>query len=225
MKKYPFISKPVIRILNFLGAELVEEPFNYDFDESLLKPAKKIRFLSGGWHSEKYFDTIKNLVFETYSFSVKDYDETLSLLLKEIKSLNSVSIHVRRGDYLKDINMNTYGCVCTIEYFTCAIEYISKLVKNTHFFIFSNDSLWVEQNFKYDNVTIVNCFKGIDSWKDMYLMSNCQHHIISNSTFSWWGAWLNKSNTKIVITPKFFINNIETKDLYPTQWIKLTDYN
>jgi hypothetical protein len=222
VKKYPAFSKPVLKFLNLIGISLVEESENYDFDEKFLKPSKGIRFLYGGWHSEKYFYSNKNQVLETFKLNV---DDQVNLnYLEEIKRTESVSVHVRRGDYMKGIHFELYGSVCTKEYFEVAIDKINKLIDNPRFFVFSNDLQWVQENLKMNNCTFVECNKGIDSWKDIFLMSNCKHNINSNSTFSWWGAWFNLYGNKVVIVPKYFVNNLETKDFYPDSWKKITDY-
>ncbi|OXB07591.1 alpha-1,2-fucosyltransferase [Flavobacterium pectinovorum] len=223
VKKYPFFTKPILKFLNLIGISLVEEKENYDFDQMLLKPSRGIRFLYGGWHSEKYFSSNRVEVLDVFKLEVEDEDN-LEILYK-IKNTNSISLHVRRGDYMKGINFEMYGSVCTKEYFDVAINKINNvLIEAPHFFIFSNDFKWVEENFKMDQYTLVACNKGNDSWKDIFLMSNCKHHINSNSTFSWWGAWLNQNSDKIVIAPKYFVNNLETKDFYPQSWLKISDY-
>ncbi|TDX09275.1 alpha-1,2-fucosyltransferase [Flavobacterium sp. S87F.05.LMB.W.Kidney.N] len=223
IKKHPYFSKPLIKLLNFFGITLFEESANYDFDESLLKSSKGIRFLYGGWHSEKYFESNKKQVLETFKLEVEDV-ENLSHL-EQIKKTESVSIHVRRGDYMKGINFEMYGSVCTKGYFENAIDKINQLVEKPHFFVFSNDLNWVKENFVMDRCTFIDCNNGKDSWKDMYLMSNCKYNVNSNSTFSWWGSYLNTNNSKEVIVPNYFVNNLETKDFYPSNWLKIKDYN
>lgn len=222
VKKYPFLTRPILKLLSLIGIRLVEEKENYDFDQTLLKPSIGIRFLYGGWHSEKYFNSNREEVLDIFKLEVED--KVNLNILREIKNSNSVSLHVRRGDYMKGINFEMYGSVCTKEYFEVAINKINELVVNPHFFIFSNDFKWVQENFKMDKCTFVDCNKGNDSWKDIFLMSNCKHNINSNSTFSWWGAWFNQSLDKIVIVPKYFVNLLETKDFYPESWIKISDY-
>lgn len=224
VKKVSFISIPLIKVLNFIGIRLVNEKDNYDFDESLLKSKKGITFYYGGWHSEKYFTEIKENVLNTFKFKSIENDIQLLELMAEIKNTNSVSIHIRRGDFLNEINMKTFGSVCTKDYFRTAMNKISHLVDNPHFFVFSNDVKWVKENFKSDSVTIVDFNKSKASWKDMFLISSCNHHINSNSTFSWWGSYLNMNVQKTVIVPRYFINNLETKDFYPDNWLKIVDY-
>lgn len=150
-----------------------------------------IVYFCGYFQSAKYFSNLKN-VYSIFKFQ----EETISKQSKEILSLithtNSISIHIRRGDYISENNKNLYGGICTTEYYQKAIDIMCSKVTNPHFFIFSNDIEWCEKNIYLPHVFYVNCNKGEDSWQDMYLMSKCKHNIIANSTFSWWGAYLNK---------------------------------
>lgn len=225
MKKYSFISRPVIFLLNKIGFSIVEENYNYNFNpEYLVSNSYKIRFYYGGWHSEKYFSPIKNQIFKCFEFKIYNQDSRFNNMLKSIIECNSVSIHVRRGDYLDPVNFTTFGSVCTLEYFLKAIDKMNSLIPNPQYFVFTNDEVWVEQNFPSENLIIVDINKSLNSWKDMFLISKCKNHINSNSSFSWWGSWLNSNENKIVITPKYFINNRYFQDIYPEKWIKLCDY-
>jgi hypothetical protein len=177
----------------------------------------------GGWHNEGYFSAIKDKVKSEFTFRIPEDPENLQHIHK-ITSTNSVSIHIRRGDYLNAANINLFGDVCNRAYYEKAIELIKTEVINPHFFIFSNDFSWVKANLHLENVTYITSNVGEDSWKDMYLMSLCKHNIVANSTFSWWGAWLNNNTNKIVISPSRFLKGDEFSDIYPKQWIKLSDY-
>lgn len=222
IKKHTYFSRPLIKLLNYFDIRLIEESENYDFDDSLLKPSGGIRFLFGGWHSEKYFQSIKNEILDTFKLNV---DDDLNIKhIEQIKNTESVAIHVRRGDYMKGIHFEMYGSVCSKDYFEIAIKKINEMVESPHFFVFSNDLQWVKDNLILNKCTFIDCNTGKDSWKDMYLMSNCKYNINSNSTFSWWGAWLNH-NPKKIITPFYFVNNLETKDFYPPSWIRIKTIN
>ena len=94
-------------------------------------------------------------------------------------------------------------------------------MKNITFFVFSDDIEWVKNNLCLSNCEYVECNVGINSWQDMFLMSQCKHNIIANSSFSWWGAWLNRNTNKIVITPSRFINLEENSDIIPDTWIRI----
>lgn len=141
--------------------------------------------------------------------------------LSLIKTACSVSIHVRRGDYLDDLNLGIFGDICSKEYFQKAVSKIYTIFDNPHFFVFSNDLQWCMENLKLSSVTYVSGNIGPSSWKDMYLMTNCSHNIISNSTFSWWGAWLNPNPDKVVICPTRFTRDDTGLSIYPAEWIRV----
>ena len=176
---------------------------------------KGIVFYDGFWQLHSYFKDCEDDVRKAFTFQGVD-EENLSLA-EEMKSANSVSIHFRRGDYLKIPRLQ----VCDEEYYQKAMGEIGKLVKSPIYYVFSNDAEWSEQfmggfsvNFK-----IVANNQGADSYKDMFLMSQCRHNIIANSSFSWWGAWLNENSEKIVIAPSEW--NRRVPDFHPQleSWI------
>jgi len=222
-QKAKIITSPVKFILGLFNCRVVEENFNYSFNKNNLLPSKGITFYLGGWHSEKYFLAVKEQIFATFKFNEPADPENMAHI-KNIKSQNSVSIHVRRGDYLDTGNYNLFGGVCTENYYQAAIDLIETKVNNPRFFVFSNDTPWVKANLHISNVVYVTGNAGNNSWKDLYLMTLCKHHIIANSSFSWWGAWLNNNPGKIVITPGRFLMNDENTDVYPESWTKLSDY-
>ncbi|HQS38500.1 MAG TPA: alpha-1,2-fucosyltransferase, partial [Methylotenera sp.] len=145
-----------------------------------------------------------------------------SAIIEQISQVNAVSLHVRRGDYVTNAK-NAFIGVCSLEYYRKAVEYVKNQVDKPVFFVFSDDIEWVKSNLPID----FPCFyidhnHGIESFNDMRLMSHCKHHIIANSSFSWWGAWLNANSEKIVIAPQqWFANNTNVNDLLPESWIKL----
>jgi len=180
-------------------------------------------FLSGYWQSENFFLDFQDVIRKDFSFSDCNDDRTLGYLNK-IKRGLSLSIHVRRGDYISNIKAASVHGVCSIDYYKKAFSIISKKFPEINVFMFSDDLDWVESTYRsiIPNMTIVENI-GSSSFKDMYLMSNCHHHIIANSSFSWWGAWLNPSRDKSVIAPKnwFVSPDKNIKDLLPDYWIKI----
>jgi len=214
---------PLKYLLKGMGCKIINENYDYNFKPNYMVPSKGITFYFGGWHSEKYFADVKEDLLSTYEFEKFTDQKNLSVL-SEISSTNSVALHVRRGDYMNEANINLFGKVCTKTYFEKAIEVLNQKIPNTHYFIFSNDITWVKENLVFEKATFVNHNFGADSWKDMCLMSECKHNIISNSTFSWWGAWLNKNEDKVVISPSRFLNDDQHTDVYPNDWLKLVDY-
>lgn len=180
----------------------------------------------GYWQSEKYFKKNENTIRKDFTFKNKPTGNNLKLL-KKIKSLDSVSIHVRRGDYANDKKTNKFHGILSAKYYKKAIEVISGKVKNPVYFIFSDDIEWCKDNFRYlDKVFFVEGNIGNKDYEDMRLMSNCKHNIIANSSFSWWGAWLNVNPDKIVIAPKkWFLDKKAQeeigKEIVPKTWITI----
>lgn len=208
------------KILKAIKINVVYEK-SYDYNSSfLLESQFNNAYYWGGWHNERYFLDIKEEIKRQFKFDDAKIDSETLLLKNEICKNNSISIHIRRGDYLNKNTVATYGGICNLEYYKKAIDYMSQNIDNPHFYIFSDDKKWVNENFDIPNSIIVsnNCNKN--SWKDMYLMSQCKHNINANSTFSWWAAWLNSNENKIIIVPKRF-NNTDTSDIYPKNWLKL----
>ncbi|MHA4807816.1 alpha-1,2-fucosyltransferase, partial [Flavitalea flava] len=203
---------------------LFEENDNYNFQPEFLQSSSGIKFYLGGWHSEKYFRDIKDRVQQAFQFDSSKIGNANLEVLNKIKACTSVSIHVRRGDFLDANNYQKFGSVCTLNYFLCAIQKMKSLVDHPYFFFFTNDYSWVKDNFIDEDFTIININSGADSWKDMLLISNCKHNISSNGSFSWWSSYLNKNENKIVIVPKYFTANQYFEDIYPENWIQLSDY-
>lgn len=184
----------------------------YIYDDKIYGSSK--RYFLGDWLSYKYFEAIIPKIVETYKFqSVSSRNNIESEI---IKKENSVSLHVRRGDYL---NLPNY-CVCDERYYEKAIRHIQENVSSPFFYVFSNDPMWCEDFMRKFNVPfkIVDWNQGKDSCQDMYLMTQCKHNIIANSTFSWWGAWLNQNKNKIVVAPSHWFRNSD-KNINCPGWV------
>src|ERR1035437_4734369 len=170
-----------------------------------------ISIYDGYWQSEMYFDSIEAKVRKSFVFELNLLNNSSLKMLKEIENSNAVSIHIRRGDYLD--HLDVFGNICTLEYYNKALKYLDEKLENCTYYIFSDDAEWVRANFKLLNRYIVIDFnKGTDSWQDMFLMSKCKHNIIANSTFSWWGAWLNNNPEKIIIAPKLWRKDLRSEE-------------
>jgi hypothetical protein len=200
---------------------IVREPhFHYWLGWELLNsPA----YLSGYWQSERYFSDCADQIRQDFQFR-KLLDPRSLEMAEEIQAGVSVSLHVRRGDYASDPKTTAVHGLCEAPYYARAIEYLSDRLGPMRLFVFSDDIEWARANLPLDAHphTFVNHNKGADSWRDMRLMSLCQHHVIANSSFSWWGAWLNPSTEKTVIAPaQWFARLVDTRDLIPPQWVRL----
>lgn len=179
-------------------------------------------YLMGYWQSERYFAKAAQQIRADFTFQQHLGNRNIELS-KQMGSMNAVSLHVRRGDYVYNSKTTATHGLCSLEYYQEAIHHISKQVQQPHFFVFSDDISWVKNNLKLDHPhQFVEHNYGEESYNDMRLMSLCRHHIIANSSFSWWGAWLNPKEDKIVVAPKqWFANDTNTQDLIPQGWVTL----
>lgn len=182
---------------------------------------KKNVYWVGYWQTQKYFSHIESKIRTAFRFNEKLLSLETKGWLKKIVECNSVSIHIRRGDYVSPQNVGIFGNICTLEYYKKSISLVTRSVENPYFFVFSNDIEWVKQNLDIPNVRYVNDNHGETSWQDMFLMSKCKHNIIANSSFSWWGAWLNNNVGKTVICPSKFTNRGDSPDIYLAEWTKI----
>ncbi|MDW5416970.1 alpha-1,2-fucosyltransferase [Iodobacter sp. CM08] len=176
-------------------------------------------YVEGYFQSENFFQDFKNEIKEKFKWDDQIKPECLSFL-KLINSSNSVSIHIRRGDYL-DPKVAKFHGVLGFSYYKKAIELIEGNVDNPNFFVFSDDLDWARELFSsYDGFFFVDSNSGRDSHLDMFLMSQCKHNIIANSSFSWWGAWLAETNEQMVIAPRHWIasNRFSVSNIYPNNW-------
>ena len=205
-----FFNKIDITYSNFK-----EQHFHYTYE--ILDVPKHCR-LNGYWQSELYFKSYTQEIREIFSLFNK-LDKKNLLIANDIKKNDSISIHIRRGDYLLKQNCNFNQDLR--EYYINAIEESSKYFSNPKYFIFTDDPSWVTENFIVDySYIVVDVNYGAESFFDMYLMSLCKANIIANSSFSWWGAWLNNKQDKIVYAPNnwFKDKSICTDDLFPNSW-------
>jgi hypothetical protein len=190
----------------------------YGFDEHLLE-LRGNYYIRGYFQSEKYFKNIGPEIREELKVK-EDFIPKDSELIRQIKESNSVAIHIRRGDYIRNLSsMDAHG-LCSKDYYVKSIEFMKKEVgDDVHFFLFTDDEAWVRNEMKWNiNSTLIS---GKTPVEDFYLMSLCKHIITANSTFSWWAAWLNPNAEKKVILPKHWTNNLQTEsiELRPKNWI------
>lgn len=180
--------------------------------------------LTGYWQSEKYFADIADLIRDDFQLKTDLTPERLTLR-SEIKSAqSSVSIHVRRGDYVSNPRANATHGTCEPDWYEAAMKHISDREHDPHFFIFSDDIAWARENLPaYRFMTFVAPNEDGKDVQDMHLMSSCGAHITANSSFSWWGAWLNPRGDKHVIAPArwFKSPDIDGRDVIPESWQKL----
>lgn len=200
---------------NYYKHTFITEPAsnNQKFDPIMLTYPFKDVHIRGFWQSEKYFKDIRDVIVDELKV-ITPINEQNQKHLDNIKNTNSVSIHFRMTD-----NVATSAGKLSLDYYQQAIKIITKEVANPTFFIFSDNMNWIKKNFFLDYPA--HYIESNPDYEDMRLMSNCQHHIIANSTFSWWGAWLSTNPNKIVIAPEKFSQKSDkiNPDYYPESWI------
>ena len=194
----------------------------FEYDEAFEEYPNN-SYLNGYWQSERYFATVRDVLLKDLIIK-KEMSEQCKLTKSLILNSNSVSLHIRRGDYVSNKNATASHGILSLEYYNKAMTHLNGLHQDLKVFIFSDDMNWVKENLKLTNECVYVDFNtGENSVFDMYLMSQCKHNIIANSSFSWWGAWLNQNPHKTVIAPEkwFADKNLNTKDLIPNSWLKI----
>ena len=178
--------------------------------------------LTGYWQSYKYFESIRDEL--SFIFKPHHLDNYSNDLIDHVQKNNSLSLHIRRGDYVTNIHANIFHGLCDLDYYYKSINYIRCNKQVDLICIFSDDIDWVKQNLFIEGVEIIYVSEFvIDHIQEFEIMKQCQHNIIANSSFSWWAAFLNSNPEKIVIAPKKWFNDesINTSDLCPQEWIRL----
>lgn len=187
------------------------------FDEKILK-IKGVKYLNGFWQSELYFNDIRDVLLKEFSLK-NEVSKNVKEISDKIKKQESVSLHVRRGDYVHKYSDQYH--VQGNDYYHTALEIIKKVNPNYNLFVFSDDIEWCKTNLIFENQTFY--IEPNKSFEDIYLMSLCSHNIIANSSFSWWGAWLNPNPEKICIAPKNWFKNKKqsNNNIIPRSWITI----
>ncbi len=178
-------------------------------------------YLKGYWQSEQYFAPANDVIRselqlkESFVLPVQSFAEKL-------QSCNAVSVHIRRGDYTNPEILRVHG-ILPPDYYERAVAYFLQNDPSVSFFVFTDDPYWVKENIHIPGAFFVSGIETRNHYEDFYLMSKCRHHIIANSSFSWWAAWLNNAPGKKVVAPKNWFNEgpKDTQDLIPTGWTVL----
>jgi hypothetical protein len=195
---------------------------SFRYDPVLLEATSARTYLTGYFQSERYFSDMEGLLRNELKFVGQLETE----VAPSIQTTRSVSLHIRRGDYVTNPAAHRFHGTCSLDYYRESVAYLTERLGELHVFVFSDDQAWARQHLTLAQpTTFVEGHTGLLSYKDMQLMSQCRHHILANSSFSWWGAWLNPSPHKIVVAPKrWFADKAaerQTQDLIPTRWIRI----
>ena len=218
------INQPLKKVIEFLFFKKIyerkQDPNSLRaFEKKYLWP---LLYFKGFYQSERFFADIKDEVRKAFTFDSSKVNARSAELLRRLDAdANAISLHIRRGDYLQPQHWATTGSVCQLPYYQNAIAEMNRRVAAPSYYVFSDDIAWVKENIPLQNAVYIDWNKGEESWQDMMLMSHCRHHIICNSTFSWWGAWLDPHEDKIVIVPNRWFQHCETPNIYPAGWVKV----
>ena len=218
IRVFPGKVRPLL--LQVAGMNEVKVAENFVFYPEVLQSAHKNELFMGTWQSQHYFEGAEDDVRKAFTFKEDLLNEPTRQLRDVIEACNAVSLHVRRDDYLSTQYAQGFGGICTKAYYRNAMAFIQKSTESPKFFVFSDDIDWCRENLDVGDATFVDCNHGDKSWQDMYLMSRCKHNIVANSTFSWWGAWLNANPDRIVVAPDKWWNGLED-DVVPDTWIRI----
>lgn len=205
----PWWDQPVVR----------SPHFHYSEDTPRVPSAG---FFIGYWQSERYFADIAPLI--RLEFTPKQPLAGLNLeVARQIVTRNAVSLHVRRGDYVADPTVNALHGVCGLDYYRQAIAHIAERVEKPEFFIFTDDPDWVRSHLRPSFPAYLITHNAAAPVEDLRLMSLCRHHVIANSSFSWWGAWLGEKPGQVVCAPQTWFTGYphDTRDLIPARWTRL----
>lgn len=202
------------------GSHIREKSLIYD--PELPVSITKSGYIDGLWQNESYFKTVNTAIRADFAFK-RDPVELNRAVAAEIFDVNSVAVHVRRGDFAEDMKMNVLHGTCPVAYYRKAAEYIEERVKAPNYFIFSDDPEWVKENLDFHDPAILISHNEYYPQDDLFLMSLCKHFIIANSAFSWWGAWLSDFEGKFIVAPKQWYADPAYNNEFqlPKTWVRL----
>ncbi len=211
----------VARSLRRLRGAVMYSEHTPAYDPALPDITTPRSYLKGFFQSEKYFHSIRDILLQEINFPIP-----ADPYIRAIATTPSISLHVRRGDYVTNPAARTFHGLCAPDYYRRAMEYAQAKLGTARVFVFSDDIAWAKANLVGPlPLTFIARTEPASAAADLCLMSRCRHHIIANSSFSWWGAWLNPSPDKLVIAPdRWFADDQaqkQTKDLIPASWIRL----
>ncbi|MEO9804472.1 MAG: alpha-1,2-fucosyltransferase [Reichenbachiella sp.] len=225
LQEFSAIKNPYRRFLRKLSN--LQSPWRFlkenndGFSINILNSSGNI-YLDGYWQSENYFAGIRPIILEEFKIQSDISDKTKEVK-RQMESQNCASIHIRRGDYISNKKTNAVHGTCDLQYYRSAMSKLESLTDIDCYFLFSDDIAWVKENLHSSVKAIyVDHTDASTNYEDLFLMSNCKHHIIANSSFSWWGAWLNDYVNKIVIAPTVWYVDSSKKSAHiiPKGWIK-----
>jgi len=217
----PWRSRLARQLPAILPPTTIRERQPYTFLPELLY-SPLAQYFDGYWQTERYFEALPNEVRKAFTF-LPPTDAHVLRTAAAIEATTSISLHVRRGDYTSHAAAQRYFVTCGVDYYQGAMAHMLNQLPQAEFFVFSDDTAWARKHLPaLASLHFVEGNHGDRSPADMYLMSRCKHHIIANSSFSWWGAWLGSWPDNVVIAPIRWLRDpaIPTPDLLPHRWIR-----
>jgi hypothetical protein len=216
------LSSLAQKLLPYYRRSMILERYFYQYDPNIMKARKHV-YLEGYWQNERYFKHIEPTI--RAEFTIKSPPDALNAdLAQRIQGSMAVGVHVRRGDYASNVVIREWHGLVPLDYYYAAAEQLAACVDKPHFFIFSDDPAWVQENLHFDYpTTYVTHNSAEKSDEDLRLMSLCKHHIIANSSFSWWAAWLCTYPDQKVFAPAKWIKNpaLDASDVVLPSWHRL----
>ena len=213
-RKIPFIR----RFIHSFQEDILQENFEYNVSDLKLVSNS---YINGLWHTKFFADSIREELLN--EFTPKNIeDKRYFEIKKNMINQKSVSIHVRRNDFINHERASSISGALGMDYYIKAIDFFRKDYQDLRFYFFSDDIEWCKTHFQDDDFCFIDPFQS--PILDLTLMSFCSHTIMANSTFSWWGAWLNLNLKKRVIYPKNFYKNKSNDDIrfmFDKTWIEL----
>jgi hypothetical protein len=213
---YPFVSQLLFGYFRETDGDtdgiFESEPYTFEYSPRVYRSGSS--YFDGYWQAAQYVETVADELTEQFSLSVP-LSEQGRITSEKISDSESISIHVRRGDYTKNDN------ALSPEYYDSAIEHMNSRSNRPEYYIFSDDMGWVRDNLEIEAECTYVDHNGVETaYEDLMLMASCEHNIIANSTFSWWGAWLNQNTDKIVVAPGVWLGGVATRDIdiLPDTW-------
>ncbi len=211
----------------YLIGDVLKKIFKLNLQTNVENPTGTKIWWKAHWQEYQYSEQVIDELRNELQFAPIT-DEQNEKTIRQIAATNAVSIHLRRGDYRQPHIRPAFGDICTVGYYKQAIAYIQDKVADPQFFVFSDDPQWVRENLPVAGAIYVDWNKGKNNFRDLQLMSSCKHHIIANSSFSWWGAWLNPSNEKVVVAPTKWAHSYPpgfAEKLLPPSWHRIGETN
>lgn len=194
----------------------------YEFDADFFSLGSDV-YLDGYWQNEKYFTSSEPAIRKTF-FMTGPFPFAQDELIKKMESTNSVSIHVRRGDFAAVDRTRAYHGLCSPDYYQRGVELMKSKIGSPRFFVFSDEPEWVKSHLPLPPETVFVTGGSVETpHHDLRLMASCRHHIIANSSFSWWGAWLCTNTDKMVIAPSRWViaPGVNDSDACPREWMRI----